>query len=702
MTMTEDFDDDFAPPGDWARLYRRKGLQVVPAFTPGENPTNWKRPLIKWQQFEHDLIPEDTFNRWYGTGGEHATRQNMGLITGACSGGVFVVDLDLQKEKGAAEWWLALLTVNNNAIDIETPVQTTGGGGKQMLFRAPVGWIPPTCKTAIGVDIRGQGGFAMLPPSRHASGQMYDWDPGKAPWNIEIEQAPDWLCEAIDELVKEHGGIRHREATTRTASPAQALNEWGKAVDGREDYMTRIVWGSVLDWWRECPIRPPSAESEARMREVFQVYLRKVETRLQQPGVPKHVLLEHEGRGITAFTEKWNAAIKQWDGKVAKEAATRPPDPVSAPDVRFDPETGEIISEAPAARPRIELVPWDDLPDIEVQWLIKDFLPAGGFAALYGKPGSYKSFVALYVAACVGSQGLDAFGRQTQHGDVVYIAGEGGAGLRKRRDALVKKHSPGPGVAVHFIRAQLNLRSTDADAQATIEAIRAANLSPALVIIDTLARAFGGGNENASEDMGAFIAHVSRLQEALGGPTIMIVHHCGKDEARGLRGHSSLLGAVDTELEVVKLSEDDSAHRIGQMTVTKQKDGEDGFKLNYRLDLVELGSFGQGEAKSSLALVPDDNARPSPQDGLRWPDKDTCNRVLKAIDDAWRAGRPWTPSHVGKAFGTYAPENIMKGFNLPRKLADEMLGEWQRNGVLTVDMVDAKSKKRGLKVLLWP
>jgi len=262
----------------------------------------------------------------------------------------------------------------------------------------------------------------------------------------------------------------------------------------------------------------------------------------------------------------------------------------------YDPLNSEPLPALPAPGPasaptstKIDLIPWDAVQDIPVRWLVEGLIPAQGFAALYGKPGSYKSFVALYMAAMIAT-GAQAFGRTTEAGDIVYLMGEGGSGLKPRRDALIRHYGLSPGVRVHFIRAQLNLRSTDADGTAMIQAIQAQGLRPALLIIDTLAKAFGAGNENASEDMGAFILQCGRIQEEL-STAVLIVHHSGKDEARGQRGHSSLLGACDAELEVVKISAEDSPERVGQLTVTKQKDGEDGLKVGYKMQTVALGAI---------------------------------------------------------------------------------------------------------------
>ena len=85
------------------------------------------------------------------------------------------------------------------------------------------------------------------------------------------------------------------------------------------------------------------------------------------------------------------------------------------------------------------------------------------------------------------------------------------------------------------------------------------------MVIDTLARSMNG-NENSPDDMGKYVASCARIREA-GDTLTMVVHHTGKDLARGARGHSSLRAATDVELEVSK-GEDGS----GNVTVTKARD----------------------------------------------------------------------------------------------------------------------------------
>ncbi len=297
----------------------------------------------------------------------------------------------------------------------------------------------------------------------------------------------------------------------------------------------------------------------------------------------------------------------------------------------------------PETKPRVQLIHWGAVEDVKVRWLVKDLVPAQGFAALYGKPGSYKSFVALYLAANIAT-GRPAFGKDTEAGDVVYLMGEGGAGLKPRRDAIARHYGLGNDTRVHFIKAQLNLRSTQDDADALVAAVEEAGLKPALLVIDTLARAFAGGNENASEDMGAFIDQVGRIMAQL-QCAVLVVHHSGKDEARGMRGHSNLLGAVDAELEVVKLTGDDQPEKIGQLTVTKQKDGEDGFKLSYRMVDVQLSPIDPERKSLVVEPMPEDelDAMRGGKIRLSPQQEDVLEALRRAVEDS---GGPVTNNNI--------------------------------------------------------
>jgi len=353
--MNESFDPDFAGITDYARLYRSLGLQAVPALSPkpGEQ---WKRPAIRWRDYETVLADQATFDQWFG----RYKSGNIGYLTGECSGRVFTCDYDTQKGPEADQWWQGLLAVHNNGMDIETPTLRTGGGGIQRIFRYPPHWRPPTCKfMAIHVDIRGVGGFAVLPPSLHESGKHYAWLPGLAPWEVEIADAPQWLMDAIDALVAQYGGRAPQIVSDgqvspiRTQTPQIQQTLSGRLLDGREAYMTALVWRAVCDLRADSPILSNlNDERDA----AYQRYEDHVATRLdpsQRHNMTLTQALDAEGRGKALFDQKWATAIAQWDTRVREAVAARQTAPEPFQVEYMDPETGEFI-QAPykAAEPQ--------------------------------------------------------------------------------------------------------------------------------------------------------------------------------------------------------------------------------------------------------------------------------------------------------------------------------------------------------------
>lgn len=203
---------------------------------------------------------------------------------------------------------------------------------------------------------------------------------------------------------------------------------------------------------------------------------------------------------------------------------------------------------------------------------------------IVGAPGTGKSFFALDLAMHLAS-GSQWRGRRVKPATVAYIAAEGGAGLRKRVKGL--------GVDLASLPLYLLADSPSLINPADLRDLvpRLAELGPGLryVFIDTLARAMDGGDENAATDMGAAIKHCRLLHQVL-GVTVVLVHHTGRDQAKGGRGHSSLFGALDTEITITKPV---SGPRVAK--ITKQKDGEDGEDFLFELERVVVGQSPEGE-----------------------------------------------------------------------------------------------------------
>ena len=259
-------------------------------------------------------------------------------------------------------------------------------------------------------------------------------------------------------------------------------------------------------------------------------------------------------------------------------------------------------AEKPKPLKTIKIESWDTIQDEPVEWLIEGVLPALSFAALYGPPGSFKSFHALHIAYCVAT-GHSWMGKPVKKsGAVLYLCGEGFGGIGARIKACKIHHQIEDGAPIYVVRHQLNLRSSQEDFNALmlaiVQLVEQTGIQFELAIVDTLARAFGGGNENSSEDMGAFITAMGKVQEFL-NCALMVLHHCGKDAAKGLRGHSSLLGAVDTELELLRFDE----QMKGVLTISKQKDGADNDRFGFEMVEVEIKPAGLGLSDPVVSLA---------------------------------------------------------------------------------------------------
>lgn len=253
-------------------------------------------------------------------------------------------------------------------------------------------------------------------------------------------------------------------------------------------------------------------------------------------------------------------------------------------------------------------------------WIVKDILPRAELAVIYGASGSGKSFFTLDLVAAV-ARGMPWRGYRVEAGRVVYVAAEGAGGFRNRLQAYAKRHDVDLAqVPLAVIADAPNLMQDDDKAMA--DAINGTG-GAAVIVVDTLAQATPGANENAGEDMGKVIARCKRLHRATGA-LVLLVHHSGKDEGRGARGWSGIRAAVDAEIEINR----DGDVRTAKLT--KQKDGEDGKFLGFRLESVSLGLDDYGDAVTSCAVEYVDHAPPR----LKAPKGAVQRLVYRAVQDA--------------------------------------------------------------------
>ena len=264
----------------------------------------------------------------------------------------------------------------------------------------------------------------------------------------------------------------------------------------------------------------------------------------------------------------------------------------------------------------IELVNFAGMkPRLDGRPLVKGWLDQQQIALLRGEAGCGKTFLALDMSLHVAA-GADWFGRRVEPGAVVYLAAEAGRSIINRAAAYKLAH-PDHDADLPFaaVTSSLDLcHAAAGDVERLIVAIKAAaNLSPlVLLVIDTVSRVLAGGNENGPDDMGALVRSLDRLRDEL-HCHVLAVHHSGKDQARGARGHSLLHCAVDTEIEVVR----DAATGIATATVTKQRDGATEGQIAFRLRQIELGIDQDGDPVTSCVVEPAEgevvSRRPAPR-----------------------------------------------------------------------------------------
>lgn len=264
-----------------------------------------------------------------------------------------------------------------------------------------------------------------------------------------------------------------------------------------------------------------------------------------------------------------------------------------APDPRFD---------APA-RPRAKLEWFDDVqPALTDAYIVKGVLSQGAMSVIYGPSNSGKTFFAFDMAFHIAI-GAPWRGRRVAQAGVLYLAAEGGQGAANRIAAL-REATGVCDVPLALRRAGLDLLHDQANLQEVVDLAAEVKArkpgAPILIVVDTLSRVMAGGDENSAQDMTALIRNIDAIRE-LTGAHVCIVHHTGKDTARGARGHSSLRAATDTEIEIMN----ENGARAAM--VTKQRDYQGGETFAFTLKSVVLGTDQDGDDITSCIVEAQDD-----------------------------------------------------------------------------------------------
>ena len=221
-----------------------------------------------------------------------------------------------------------------------------------------------------------------------------------------------------------------------------------------------------------------------------------------------------------------------------------------------------------------------DLEFRDPVFLVEDLIETETLGLLFGDPGCGKSFLAVDLALSVAT-GRAFHGRTVKQGAVFYIAGEGHNGLARRFHAWAEYY----GVALDGVPLYKSERAAQfldaAHAKTVADAVddRAAEVGqPRLIVVDTLARNFGAGDENSTQDMSKFIVAMDDLRTRYPESVLLIVHHSGHAEKGRARGAIALKGALDFEYWLVKAGDNLT------LSCTKMKDAAEPSRIAFKLE----------------------------------------------------------------------------------------------------------------------
>lgn len=231
--------------------------------------------------------------------------------------------------------------------------------------------------------------------------------------------------------------------------------------------------------------------------------------------------------------------------------------------------------------------------------LVKNLIWPRDLCVLYGPSGCGKSFVALDLCFAI-ALGCDWNGLKVKEpAPVLYVGLEGARGLRNRIVAALNQHGDPGKYFGRMVEPSLLIKGKDGDNgveeihKTAIALSEAADADCKLIVIDTLARAIAGDDENSAADMSNFVERRASEIARRTGAAVLVVHHSGKDAARGMRGSNALFGASDL---VIQIDEDRT------LNFEKVKDGEAGKRISFELDPVELATDEDGDTITTCVV----------------------------------------------------------------------------------------------------
>lgn len=574
-----------------ALYWASQNFHVFPCVSGG------KEPAIKEWQTKATLDPEIILAWW-----TENPLYNIGLSIGAS--GRCAIDVD----RPLGEKTLAMLELENEFLP-STLMQKTPRGGFHYIFK---GELPNTAhKLGPKIDTRGGAGdkfgYILGTPSIIAAGR-YENNPTGGSYEITRDnstaECPKWISSVLQPAIQRIGS-----ASVDLDAPEnkERAKHHLRGLVGMEDIAISGEGGNDRTFRLACELLDFGLSTGTACSLVSEIW----NPACEPPWSEEELEIIFDNAETYRQNEVGAYAVGNPEETFAQSIAA----------YRNSADDGTRISRS-RFYPR-------NIPEMESRepppWLLEGRLPQNATAVIYGDSQTYKSFLALDIALALAKGGKPT----------VYVAGEAGVELEtKRVPAWRMAHEAGQEIPFYAIDTVPAIRRPE-EVIELIEEIKKRNVKPHLIVIDTVAKATRGMNENDAKDMGSFMEGCDTVKRAF-GCSLLAIHHSGKDGAKGARGSSLLFDDADTVFETL-------AHRSTkavEMWVRKQKDAalpDDPFTFEGKPILQSLVFFPTTYDQHRMLTKGEDTATPKAVSaalkrlGAFGEDKAVTTHVLAAV-----------------------------------------------------------------------
>jgi hypothetical protein len=575
----------------------------------------------------------------------HHPDANVCIATGAESG-IFVLEGDTKQGHdvdGIAS--IAALEAEHGALPA-TLMAISPSGSVHRYFKHP-GFKIKNSASAIapGVDVRGDGGMVMAPPSVKPGKGAYRWLN-----DLPIAEAPQWLLDRIaagkDEPESEPE-LSISERALANVRPRDGFDDIADQVRSRGNGAGYIE--AALNGEYDEVVRAPKGKRNAQLNTSSlklghyvgggELDEKTVIDTMMKACAASGLLNDDGGKSACLATIRSGLEEGKRQPKGIPERKAAPADSVvtgdsGTPDGAAAPPTGATLTDnVRALRPvtPLAMTLFDDVENYaKKEWLLKGAIAKGETSMWIAPPKKLKSALMTDISIHLAS-GTDWRGyRSKETCGVVYFAFER-ADLVKRRLAGHRRRDGLTGLPIATVGRIIDLihpGCVEVIVATIREASKKLGCNVGFAVFDTFAKglAAGGGDENQAKDMGVALANLRRVQEQT-GVHIAIVHHTGKDESKGARGSNSQLGDVDVMVQI----SGDGAVKVA--TVTAANDQAEGELTKFKGEIVKLGTDEDGDEITTMIISADDCGM-ADGSAVKVKLNDTERRAMNLLYDA--------------------------------------------------------------------